>query len=155
MREKARPGSRKLPDPRRFVTLEACAATLNATIGFAAGVRSPDGSLRWFESDAGLPAFRIARRPTEFPNGCFRGAVALPTGTLAQDIVALRVRAFTRTAAKGEPTLSKGSGAARLLRVNTLFQLEAGDEPGPRLFSWRGDEALQPEGAALELNLRE
>jgi hypothetical protein len=136
------------------VTLEACAATRDATLAFSLGVRNREGATRFFDSDAGLTKFRIGRRSTEFPNGCFRGAVALPPGTEPSDIVALRLRAFTRLAAEGESQLPKGSGIARLLRVNSLFRLEANDEPGPSLFSWQGDEPLRPEGPPLELAIR-
>jgi hypothetical protein len=151
VRSAARPGSDRVPDPRRFATLEACAAAQDATIAFSLGVRGPDGTTRFVDSDAGLPTFRIGRRPTEFPNGCFRGAVALPPGTRPGDLAALRLRAFTRIARKNEPPLEKGSGIARLQRVNTLFLLGADDQPGPRLFSWQGDEPLLPEGPPLEL----
>jgi len=149
--EKARPGAKKLPDPRRFATLEACAATADATITFSIGVRAASGPDRWFDSAGGLPGFRIGRQATEFPNGCFRGAVALPPGTSADDVVGLRFRAFTRRTRQSEPPLAKGAGSARLQRVNTVFLLGANDEPGASLFSWRGDSALEPEGPALEI----
>jgi hypothetical protein len=154
IRPEARPGSKRVPDPRRFATLEACAATRDATLAFSLGVRTREGSTRFFDSDAGLSRFRIGRRATEFPNGCFRGAVALPPGTEASEIVALRLRAFTRLPAEGEAPLPKGSGTARLLRVNSLFRLNANDEPGPSLFSWHGDEPLTPDGPPLELTIR-
>lgn len=153
--ERARPGSDKLPDPRRFATLEACAATRDATIAFSIGVRGLDGSTRWHDSDAGLPRFRIGRRATEFPNGCFRGAVALPAGIAPADIVGLRTRAFTRIAGKDEPPLPKGAGSARLERVNTLFLLGEDDQPTPSLFSWRGAVDLTPEGPAFALPIRD
>jgi hypothetical protein len=120
-------------------------------MAFSLGVRGPAGTTRFFDSDAGLPTFRIGRRSTEFPNGCFRGAVALPPGTRPADLVALRLRAFTRLARKDEPSLKPGSGTARVHRVNTLFLLGADDQPGPSLFSWQGDERLLPEGPPFEL----
>lgn len=58
----ARPGSKKVPDPRRFATLEACAETRDATLAFSVGLRDGVGGLRWFDSDARLPEFRIAGR---------------------------------------------------------------------------------------------
>jgi hypothetical protein len=155
IRETARPGSNRLPDPRRFATLEACAATQDATLAFAVGVRTQGGETRFFDSDGGLPRFRIGRRATEFPNGCFRGAVALPTGTRAEDIVALRFRAFTRIAGKDEPPLPAGSGTARLQRVNTLFLLGESDQPEPGLFSWQGDVPLSTQGSPVELTIRD
>lgn len=153
--EGARPGSTRLPDPRRFATLEACAETRDATIAFSLGLRNRNGTLRWFDSDGGLPAFRIGRRATEFPNGCFRGAVALPAGTAAEAVAALRFRAFTRIAGKDERPLPKGTGRAVLRRVNRLFLLDNDDQPGPSLFSWQGEELLLPEGPAFEIGIRE
>jgi hypothetical protein len=149
--EHARPGTKRIPDPRRFATLEACAETRDATVGFSLAVRRKDGRTRWFDSDAGLPAFRIGRRETEFPNGCFRGAVALPAGTVAGEIIALRVRAWTRIAGKDERPLPKGSGSAVLKRVNHLFLLGDGDLPGRSFFSWEGERALVPEGPPVEI----
>jgi hypothetical protein len=155
VRENAPLGSAKLPDPRRFLTLEACASTEDATMAFSAGVRQPEGGTRWFDSDAGLPGFRIGRRATEFPNGCFRGAVALPARTSGEDVVALRLRAFTRLPQKDEPPLARGSGHARLERVNTLFFLGPNDLPLPGFFSWQGQSDLQPEGPPAELKIRD
>jgi hypothetical protein len=153
--EGARPGSDKLPDPRRFATLEACAVTEDATLSFSVGVRDAGGRARWFDSDGGLPRFRIARRATEFPNGCFRGAVPLPPGTAPDQIIGLRLRAFTRIPGQDEPPLAKGAGTARLERVNTLFLLGPDDQPAPSLFSWRGTAVLVPEGDPFELSLRD
>lgn len=149
--ERARPGYRKIPDPQRFATLEACAPAQDATLAFSVGVLSRKGERRWFDSDAGLKNFRIARRGHEFPTGCFRGAVALPADVPAAAIVGLRFRAFTRLPEKDEPPLPKGAGRARLLSVNTLFLLGPDDRPGPRLFAWRGDVPLVPEGEPFEI----
>jgi hypothetical protein len=150
---RARPGSKRVPDPRCFATVEACAETRDATVAFSVAVRSDDGTTRWFDSDAGLPAFRIGRRATEFPNGCFRGAVALPPGTSAGRVTALRFRSFTRRAREGEPRLPAGSGRARLTSVNRLFLLGPDDQPAPSLHSWRGDLELPADGPAVELPL--
>jgi hypothetical protein len=149
--EGARPGSEKLPDPRRFATIEACADTEDATVSFGLAVRTGGGGARWFWSDGGRPRFRIGRRATEFPNGCFRGAVALPRGTTATDVVAVRFRAFTRIAGKGEPQVPRGSGRATVTRVNRLFLLGADDEPAPGFFAWQGGLPLVPEGPPAEL----
>ena len=75
----ARPGSRKVPDPRRFLYVEACAETKDATLAFSVGVGRGE-PLVWADSDEGGPSFRIQRRADQFPNGCFRGAVALADG---------------------------------------------------------------------------
>lgn len=152
--EGARPADRKIPDPQRFATLEACAPAQDATIAFSVGVRGAGGELRWFDSDGGRKEFRITRRPHEFPTGCFRGAVALPANVAATDVVGLRFRAFTRITDKKEPPLPKGAGSARLLRINTLFLLGPDDLPGAKLFSWRGDVALAPEGPAYEIAIK-
>jgi hypothetical protein len=147
---RARPGDKRIPDPRRFATLEACAPAQDATLAFEVGLRGRDG-LRWFASDGGRPDFRIARSAIHFPTGCFRGAVALPEGTTAADVAGLRVRAFTRRPGKDEAPLPKGAGQARLTSVNRLFLLDADDEPGPNLVEWRGDAALVPEGPPFEV----
>lgn len=147
---RARPGDERIPDPRRFATLEACAPAEDATVAFEVGVRGA-GGVRWFASDAGGPRFRIARSAIHFPTGCFRGAVALPEGTTAGDLAGLRLRAYTRIAGKDEPALPPGAGRARLTSVNQLFLLRDDDEPGPNLLEWRGDQPLAPEGPPFEL----
>lgn len=151
--ERARPGSERVPDPRRFATLEACAPAVDAVIAFEIGVRTAAG-VRWSSSDGGRPQFRIARNATHFPNGCFRGAVALPAGTEASAIAALRVRAHTRRPREGESPLPKGAGRARLTSVNRLFLLGARDEPGPDLLKWTGDAPLAVDGEPLEIAIR-
>src|SRR5206468_7914508 len=61
-------GSGKIPDPRRFVFVEACSDLENAALSF--GVRaSARGGPVWYDSDRGRDDFRIVR------DGCFRGAV--------------------------------------------------------------------------------
>jgi hypothetical protein len=81
--------------------------------------------------------------------------VALPAGITPADIVGLRTRAFTRIAGKDEPPIPKGSGSARLERVNTLFLLGENDQPAPSLFSWQGAVDLVPEGPPFELPIRD
>jgi hypothetical protein len=149
----ARPGSKRVPDPRRFATLEACAPSVDAVIAFELGVRTAEG-VRWHASDGGRPEFRIARNATHFPNGCFRGAVALPERTDTGAIVALRVRAHTRLPRNGEAPLPKGTGRAHLTRVNRLFLLDAHDEPGPDLLSWTGDVPLAVDDAPFQIAIR-
>jgi len=117
------------------------------------GLLGRDGSVEWRDSDAGLSSFRIARSPDNFPNGCFRGAVALPPGATADDVKALRLRAYTRPPRKGEPPLPSGTGSARWRQVNRLFLLGPDDQPIPSFFSWRGDVALTPDGPAHELKV--
>lgn len=144
------PGSRKVPDPRRFVTLEACASTKDTTLAFAVGVR--EGShLRYFDSSADIPEFRIDRSAIHFPTGCFRGAVALPAGITASQIESVRLRAFTRLPGKDEKPLPRGAGDARLVSIKRLFFLDERDEPGPNLLEWQGDVRLVAEGPAYEI----
>ena len=144
----AAPGSKRIPDPRRFVFLEACASVSDARLAFDVALRRADGALQWYASDAGRPAFRVAR------SGCFRAGVALPRDAGAGDVQALRLHAHTRPKRRGEKTLPKGSGAARIERVNLLYGLGADDRPGPSLFSWNGGSELAPDGPPLELPLR-
>jgi hypothetical protein len=147
----ARPGSKRIQDPRRYAYLEACAATRDTVLAFDVATTGPAGALVWHESDGGLPKFRIARSADHFPNGCFRGAVALPDRTTGADVRAIRFRAHTRPPRDNEAPLPAGSGSARLLRVNRLVLLDDRDLPGPGLFDWVGDSPLVPDGAAAEL----
>jgi hypothetical protein len=148
--EDARAGEKRIPDPRRFAFLEACAPGADATLTFELGVGAGE-AVAWFPSDAGQPQYRIARSSSTFPNGCFRGAVALPEGTTAAQIHGLRFFAHTREPGKDEPPLPEGTGRARLRRVNRLFLLGPDDLPGPSFFSWTGDLPLVGEGPAAEL----
>jgi hypothetical protein len=140
----ARPGSKRIPDPRRFAYLEACGTLRDASLAFEIGLERTDGGRRWLASDAGRPSFRVGH------SGCFRCAIALPPGASRAEVGALRARAHTRLSAKGERRLPPGTGSARIERINRLFGLESDDEPGPSLFSWRGAAELQAEGAAFE-----
>jgi hypothetical protein len=151
--EKAPPGSQRIPDPRRFVFLEACAPGMDVTLAFAVGVAGGDGGLAWHPSDAGGPRFRVSREAHNFPNGCFQSATAVPGGVEASAIRAIRVQAYTRPPRKEEPPLPPGTGRARLLRVNRLFMLDANDEPGPNLLSWTGEVPLVGEGPPHDLSV--
>jgi hypothetical protein len=148
--ESARPGSKRLPDPRRFVYLEACAETRDAALTFGLGVDGPGGR-QWYDSDGGVKAYRIIRQASEFPNGCFRGAVALPAETATGAIRALRFHAYTRAPREGERPLPPGSGAATVVRVNRLFRLGPDFRPGPDFFIWRGTLPLTVDSPAAEL----
>mgnify|MGYP000523302638 CR=1 FL=1 len=150
------PGSKKIFDPRRYAVLEACAApedTAFATFSFSLGVKDASGKTKYFDSTAGVKEYRISRSPDNFPNGCFRGAVALPTGTAAGDVNALRVRAYPRPPRKGE-VLKAAPGPARLLRVNRLFLMNRYDQPEPSLFSWTGEAALPLDGEPVTIETR-
>ena len=151
VREDAVPGSRAVPDPRRFVTLEACADVKDAALTFAVATRGSNGRLAWHESNGDEPKYRIQRSPDHFPNGCFRGAVALPAGTRDTDIAGLRFRAYTREPDEGEKPLPPGAATARLTRVNRLFRLGEDYLPGPTLLAWSGDLPIEVDGAAAEV----
>lgn len=142
--ERPAPGSKKIPDPRRFAFLEACAEVHDARLAFDVGVAGVRG-IEWLASDAADDRFRIAR------SGCFRAAVALPRDTPDVAIRALRLRAYTRPPAKGEATLPPGTGWARLTRVNRLFRLGTDFMPGADLLRWTGDARLVGEAEGFEL----
>jgi hypothetical protein len=153
VRENAVPGSGALPDPRRFAYLEACAEVKDAVLTFALATRTPDGGRRWHESNGEEPKFRIRRSPSEFPNGCFRGAVALPAGTADADLAGIRFRAYTREPDKNEKPLPPGAAAARLTRINRLFRLGEDYLPLRSTLSWTGDLPLDVDGAPVEVPL--
>jgi hypothetical protein len=141
--EVAREGP-KVPDPRRFAFVEACADVQDAQLAFEVawpGAERPE----WAASDAGGPRYRVARR------GCFRAAVALPSGDVP--IQAIRLRAHTRPPAAGEPALPADAGWARVTRVNRLFRLGPDFRPGPDLVTWTGDVRLRGGGPPLELTV--
>ena len=127
-------GSGKIPDLRRYVFVEGCTELDNAAIAFS--VRAIDnGTPRWFDSDRGLPEFRVAR------SGCFRGAVPLPPSAGKPD--AVRFRAYARKAEKG---VAPASGSVRLTRVNQVFTLGDDLVPGPSVYSWVGSMVLPLDG---------
>jgi hypothetical protein len=145
--ESPRPGSHRIFDPRQYVYVEACAETRDATLTFGVAVDGPDG-LRWSESDAGQKEYRIVRQSSEFPNGCFRGAAALPAEAAQSPLRALRFRAYTRRTREGEPPVPPGSAAATVLLVNKVFRLGPDFLPGPSLFDWKGSLPLVVGGPA-------
>ncbi len=151
------PGSKRIFDPRRYAVVELCTAkddTTFATFTFAVGVSAGRGETRFYDSTVGVPEFRISRSPDNFPNSCFRGAVALPRGEKAEDVTALQVRAHTRPPDKGEPPPSTPSGPAHLRRVNKLFLMSPADLPEPSLFSWTGKAELTLDGAPVTLDIQ-
>jgi hypothetical protein len=148
VRDAARLGSKRIPDPRRFAFVEACGAVSDARLAVDLGVAGASGALVWRASDAGRAAFRIAR------SGCFRAGVALGRGESATDVRALRLRAHTRPPREGEPPLPRGTGSARVERVNRLYGLGLDDRPGPHLFRWSAGAELVPDGPPLELPVR-
>ncbi len=151
------PGSKLIFDPSRYAVIEACASPDDApyaTFAFGVGVSEAGGEPRFLDSTLGVRDFRISRSADNFPNGCFRGAVALPQGVKAENVTALRVRAYTRPPRKGERPPAKRSGPARLRRVNRLFLMSPLDLPEPSLFAWTGDVALVLDGEPATLEIR-
>jgi hypothetical protein len=141
--ERATAGSGRIPDPRRFAYVEACTDLSNAAVTFSVRAMD-DGTARWFDSDRGLPAFRIVR------TGCFRGAVPLPPGAGPPD--AIRFRASTLPPTPGSPPADAGS--VRLVRVNKVFTVGEDCRPLPSLFSWTGAVPLALDGEWHELTFR-
>jgi hypothetical protein len=134
--DQAEAGSGKIPDPRRFVFVEACADVANAALSL--GVRSPGlPDARWYDSDRGRNEFRIVR------TGCFRGAVPLPRDAAAPD--ALRFRAWPQPAARGRPA------RVRITRVNGVFSLGDNFLPSASRFKWTGSLVLRTDGTPAEL----
>jgi hypothetical protein len=128
----ARAGSGKIPDPRRFVFVEACSDLENAALSF--GVRtSGGGPPAWYDSDRGRDDFRIVR------SGCFRGAVPLPPGAPPPD--AIRFKAWPAANTAGKPA------HVRVTRVNGVFVLADGYLPQPSRFSWTGSIELRVDGS--------
>lgn len=151
------PGSKQIFDPSRYAVVELCTAaedTTFATFTFAIGISEGKGAPRFYDSSVGVKEFRISRSPDNFPNSCFRGAVALPPGTKAAQVTSLQVRAHTRPPRKGEAPPASPSGPARLRRVNKIFLMSSADLPEPSLFSWTGDAALVPDDQPVTLDLR-
>jgi hypothetical protein len=127
-----KPGSAKIPDPRRFAYLEGCGELTNATLAFDIGVSKPGGETEWFATDRGDYRFRIAR------SGCFRAAVPLAEGVKAEQITAVRLRAYTRPRRDIEPILPAGTGRVKLQRFNGVFMLDESYRPGSVRLQWAG-----------------
>lgn len=127
-----RPGSATIPDPRQFAYLEACGELVDATLAFDIGVAKAGNQTEWFASDRGEHRFRIAR------SGCFRAAVPLAEGVTAEQITAVRMRAYTRPRRDIEPTLPAGTGRVTLRRLNGVFMLDENYRPGPVRLRWAG-----------------
>jgi hypothetical protein len=148
--ENPAPGSHRIFDPRRYVYVEACAETKDAALTLSVAVDGP-GGLRWAESDAGQKDYRIIRQSSEFPNGCFRGATALPADAGEAPLRAMRFRAYTRRTREGEPPIPAGTARATVLRVNKVFRLGPDFLPGTSFFEWKGSLPLDVDGPASEI----
>jgi hypothetical protein len=138
VREDAEAGSGIIPDPRRFVHVEACTELANAALVFSIRAADRDGHDAWYDSDRGRPEFRIVR------SGCFRGAVPLPAGAAAPS--AIRFRAFAKV-----DEHSQGASAVTVTRVNRVFMLDGDYLPGRNRFVWTGSIPLDIDGDWREL----
>lgn len=140
-------GSGRIPDPRRYATIEACGDVHDATLAFDIGV-TRGSDVEWFATDRGNPQFRIAR------GGCFRGGAPLPDDTTPQNIVGLRVRAYTRPSREGEAPLAPGTGHVVMTRVNRVFMLNRDFVPVPARIVWTGSLTVPADGSAVEIPIR-
>jgi hypothetical protein len=136
----APPGNKQIPDPRRFVYIEACGEVGNAALAFA--INAGD---RWISSDRGVPQYRITR------DGCFRAATPLPEGVTAHEVRAIRAQAFARPAETGKEAVAPGP--VRLMRINKVFMLDESYLPGQTLLRWLGPQTLTAGGAPFEVRI--
>ncbi|HKB10922.1 MAG TPA: hypothetical protein VKD69_09710, partial [Vicinamibacterales bacterium] len=136
------PGHNTIPDPRRYVYIEACGEVGDAAVAFAVNSRDT-----WVPSDRGIREYRIVR------DGCFRAAIPMPAGTRPEDLHALRVMAYTRAPAKGQPEV-RPTSPVMLRRVNTVFMLDSSHRPGPPLIQWQGAAAIHADGAPFDLPIK-
>lgn len=143
--EDASAGSGQIPDLKRFVHVEACTELQNAAVAFSVHATDASGVARWFDSDRGLPEFRIVR------TGCFRGAVPLPTGAGQPD--ALRFKAYPPPPPReGEPA-RKEHPSVTLTRVNRVFTVDDQYQPRASTFTWTGTVPLAIDGDWYEVRL--
>ena len=134
------PGHNAIPDPRRFVSVEACGQVGNAALALSIGVRD-----QWIPSDRGLRLYRIVR------DGCFRIATPLPAGTRASDIRAIRVQAFERPPADGAAPAAPDP--VQLTRINKMFMLDERYLPGPSILKWEGSQTIRAGSAPFEVRI--
>ena len=141
----APPGNGTIPDPRRFVYIEACGEVGNAALAFAVAVRrvrlQPDRD-EWIPSDRGVEKYRIVR------DGCVRAAIPLPDGVRAADLCAVRAMAFERPPGDGQAAAP--ASPIRLTRINNVFMLDDQYVPGSALFRWTGNATIRAGGAPFE-----
>jgi len=135
-------GTGTIPDPRRFLYIEACGEIGDATLAFA--VRVGD---EWVASDRGRVNYRIER------SGCFRGAIPLPGATTGPDVSALRVHTFEKLSADGTPPADPPA-PVRVTRINRVFMLDEQFVPGPSLLRWEGVATLFPGSLPLEVPVK-
>jgi hypothetical protein len=140
----ATPGSGRIVDPRRYVTVEACGQVKDATLAFDIGVRDGDGNMRWIGTDTD-PKFRIAR------GGCFRGGAPMPDGVTAGDVKGIRVRSYTRPPHEGETPLPPGSGSVVITELTRVFMLDKDFVPAVQPITWRGSLPVKTDGTPVAI----
>jgi hypothetical protein len=142
----ATPGSGRIVDPRRYVTLEACGRVKDATLAFDIGVR-PAGATEvvWLPTDTD-PRFRIAR------GGCFRGGAPIPAAVTIAEVAGLRIRAYNRAPREGEATPPVGSVV--LESVNKVFELDKNFVPNVEPIAWSGSLTVPLGGTPIAIPIR-
>jgi len=140
-------GSGRIPDPRRYATVEGCGDVHDATLAFDIGVARAGHDVEWYPTDRGNARFRIAR------GGCFRGGAPLPDGVSPAAVVALRIRAYTRPPREGEAPLPSGSGRVTLQRINRVFMLDRSFVPALSPIHWEGTLAVPTDAASVVVPL--
>ena len=138
----ATPGSGRIVDPRRYVTLEACGRVKDATLAFDVGIKPVGGDIVWLPTDTD-PRFRIAR------GGCFRGGAPMPAAVTGADVVGLRIRAYPRAPREGEAAAPAGSVV--LESVNKVFMLNKDFVPAVLPITWTGSLSVPIGGTAVEV----
>ncbi len=136
----APPGRGTIPDPRRFIYIEAC-----GEVGTSALALAVQAGTEWIASDRGVREYRIVR------DGCFRAAIPLPEAIREQDIRAIRAQAFARPPRNGTPP--PAATPVRLTRINKIFTLDEAYRPQPTRWQWQGEKTLEPGGSPVEFTL--
>jgi hypothetical protein len=124
-------GKDRIPDPRRFVYIEACGEVGTSALAFS--VRAGND---WIPSDRGMREYRIVR------DGCFRVAVPLPDGAGESDIRSVRAQSFERPPRANEPPPQPTP--VRLTRINAVFMLDESYRPRQSLLRWDGSKVIAP-----------
>ena len=127
--ENAPPGNGTIPDPRRFVYVEACGNVGEAAVAVEVGVGDT-----WIPSDRGVPQYKIVR------NGCFRAATPVSPSIGPTDLRGLRVVAYPRPTSEAEGT---GKASVRVDRVNRMFMLDEHYVPLASVLEWRGPAVVE------------
>ena len=141
----AAPGSGRIVDPRRYVTVEACGRVKDATLAFDIGVRAPgDSDIIWLPTDTD-PRFRIAR------GGCFRGGAPMPAGVTGTGVAGLRIRAYARPARAGEPA---PPSTVVLEAVTKVFMLGDSFVPKALPLAWTGSLPVKTDSSPVVIPLR-